>query len=353
MNKYLIGSFIVGLMAVVGLLGGNAVGQTTTTTPTTTPPTTTTTTPPTTTPTTTTPATTTIRNVSIVRQVSISNNGSAQIQGVVVTPPSAGDGTDDGIPTTTTGTPGTDGTATGTTMVVNTWGGNWTVQIATNTRFQRENSTNVNSGVIQAGDRVVIVGQVRDTNSQIIQATRIRDRSVQRLTINGTVTGVDAAGSSFAMTGTFAGTSTLINVRQPPNATTTVSGSGVTTFGGIAEGMRVRVTGDLNKSQATLFAQSVSVTATSTSGAPTGTAVRTVIANGLAFTPGSVTVQAGETVRWVNGDTVAHTVTASNGSFDSGTLSPGEEFFHTFTETGTFSYFCRIHPEMVASVTVR
>ncbi len=38
--------------------------------------------------------------------------------------------------------------------------------------------------------------------------------------------------------------------------------------------------------------------------------------------------------------------------FDSPTLGNGAECSHTFTEAGTFAYFCRFHPSMTATITV-
>jgi plastocyanin len=73
----------------------------------------------------------------------------------------------------------------------------------------------------------------------------------------------------------------------------------------------------------------------------------------FAFNPASVTVKVGDTVTWTNGDSIAHTVTADDGSFDSGNIDPGKSFTFTFTKAGTFSYHCNIHPNMTAQVTVQ
>jgi hypothetical protein len=72
----------------------------------------------------------------------------------------------------------------------------------------------------------------------------------------------------------------------------------------------------------------------------------------FAFNPSSVAVDAGATVTWTNQDSTAHTVTADDGSFDSGTLAAGASFSFTFTSAGTVSYHCTIHPNMVGSVVV-
>ena len=76
----------------------------------------------------------------------------------------------------------------------------------------------------------------------------------------------------------------------------------------------------------------------------------TVTIDNFAFSPTTLTVSAGTTVTWVNNDTAAHTVTADDGSFDSGNIAPGESFTHTFDTAGSFSYHCTYHPNMVATI---
>jgi plastocyanin len=67
---------------------------------------------------------------------------------------------------------------------------------------------------------------------------------------------------------------------------------------------------------------------------------------------GDITVDPGTTVTWINRDTKPHTVTADDAQFDSGVLNPGESFTVNFEGSGTLTYHCQIHPEMVGSVTV-
>jgi plastocyanin len=73
----------------------------------------------------------------------------------------------------------------------------------------------------------------------------------------------------------------------------------------------------------------------------------------MAFSPGSLTVATGTTVTWTNNDGITHTVTADDGSFNSGNLTPGMSFTHTFNAAGTVSYHCNIHPMMTGSVAVK
>ena len=72
------------------------------------------------------------------------------------------------------------------------------------------------------------------------------------------------------------------------------------------------------------------------------------------FSPKTVTINAGETVRWDNKGKAkeGHTVTAEDNSFDSGVLKQGQAYSHKFSKTGTFSYLCELHPNMVGKVVV-
>lgn len=65
-----------------------------------------------------------------------------------------------------------------------------------------------------------------------------------------------------------------------------------------------------------------------------------------------LTVPVGTTVRVINRDSAPHTFTARDGSFNSGALGEGEEFFHTFTEAGEFEFECTLHLGMSGSITV-
>jgi plastocyanin len=68
------------------------------------------------------------------------------------------------------------------------------------------------------------------------------------------------------------------------------------------------------------------------------------------FSPASVTVMETGSILWVNNDGVVHTVTADNGSFDSGDIQPGSSFGWTFTTIGPHPYHCKYHPEMTGLV---
>ena len=70
------------------------------------------------------------------------------------------------------------------------------------------------------------------------------------------------------------------------------------------------------------------------------------------FSPATLTVTNGTTVRWYNGDTNQHTVTGDTGAFASPVLDPGGWFSFTFTRTGTYPYHCEPHPNMTGTVVV-
>ena len=72
------------------------------------------------------------------------------------------------------------------------------------------------------------------------------------------------------------------------------------------------------------------------------------------YDPDNLTVVIGvnNTVIWTNNDNEPHTVTATDGSFDSGNMNPGATFTYTFTKPGVYSYICTYHPWMRGYVTV-
>lgn len=73
----------------------------------------------------------------------------------------------------------------------------------------------------------------------------------------------------------------------------------------------------------------------------------------FAFSVSTLTVNSGTVVKWTNNDATAHTVTADDGSFNSGELASGQSYTHTFDSTGTYAYHCTYHPVMTASVVVK
>jgi len=67
----------------------------------------------------------------------------------------------------------------------------------------------------------------------------------------------------------------------------------------------------------------------------------------------TTTIKVGDSVRWTNFDTSAHTATADDGSFDTGLLSQGQSKTIVFNTNGTYSYHCTPHPWMRAKIIVK
>lgn len=79
--------------------------------------------------------------------------------------------------------------------------------------------------------------------------------------------------------------------------------------------------------------------------------------NGIFFSPAVYNVTVGQTIVWMNKDTVTHTIVSTsvpNGasSFNSGDLSSGQEFRWTFTMAGIYQYYCSIHPFIKGTIIV-
>jgi plastocyanin len=81
-------------------------------------------------------------------------------------------------------------------------------------------------------------------------------------------------------------------------------------------------------------------------------ATTTVDIQGFVFRPATVTVQAGDSVTWVNADTVAHNAVALDGSWRTPNLLSNQQATVAFETAGTFLYWCSIHPEMRGTVIV-
>lgn len=89
--------------------------------------------------------------------------------------------------------------------------------------------------------------------------------------------------------------------------------------------------------------------------APAATAqAASVTIKDFAFSPASLTVVAGTKVTWENQDTAAHTATSTSNpkAFDSGDMPKGARFSFTFSQPGTYPYYCAYHPYMKATIMV-
>ncbi len=72
-----------------------------------------------------------------------------------------------------------------------------------------------------------------------------------------------------------------------------------------------------------------------------------------AFAPAVLTIAAGQAVTFANDDDDAHTVTATDGSFDSKGLDTNARWRHVFAKPGTYAYFCALHPFMKGTIVVK
>ncbi len=76
------------------------------------------------------------------------------------------------------------------------------------------------------------------------------------------------------------------------------------------------------------------------------------------FMPMELTIPVGTAVTWINNDEAEHTVTASDGLFESenmmtANVEPGASFSFTFDQPGTYEYACTIHPRMTGTIVVQ
>lgn len=84
----------------------------------------------------------------------------------------------------------------------------------------------------------------------------------------------------------------------------------------------------------------------------------TILIQNYWFHPPTLWVEKGTTVTWTNLDNVIHEVRSGTPDsptdlFDSGEVEYGESFSFTFSEAGTYNYFCEPHPDMIGLVVVR
>lgn len=79
----------------------------------------------------------------------------------------------------------------------------------------------------------------------------------------------------------------------------------------------------------------------------------TVEIRDMKYFPGTLTIASGTKVTWINKDDMPHTVTDRGRTFGSAGLDTGDSFSYTFTTPGEFTYFCAVHPFMVAKVVVK
>ena len=72
----------------------------------------------------------------------------------------------------------------------------------------------------------------------------------------------------------------------------------------------------------------------------------------IVFSQQTVELTVGQGIAWTNNDPLDHTVTADDGSFNSGPIHPGETWRHVFDRAGTYAIHCTPHPFMKATIVV-
>jgi len=89
---------------------------------------------------------------------------------------------------------------------------------------------------------------------------------------------------------------------------------------------------------------------------PLGTSIQGCETTNSCYLPNTLTVDVNSQVTWRNDDTAVHTVTSGNpidgadGLFDSSLIASGSIFSVTFTSSGTFPYYCQLHPWMTGTI---
>ena len=88
----------------------------------------------------------------------------------------------------------------------------------------------------------------------------------------------------------------------------------------------------------------------------TGSVVKVAIKN-FTFVPANLVVKVGQTIVVTNDDSVIHTFTALDKSFNSGNIMPGQSATVKISDPGssamTLSYQCSIHQYMTGTITVK
>jgi plastocyanin len=89
----------------------------------------------------------------------------------------------------------------------------------------------------------------------------------------------------------------------------------------------------------------------SSTSAPAAAAAGTIDITGFKFVPSPAQAKVGDTITVTNKDGTDHSLTANDGSFDTGVFSSGSKTI-TLTKAGTVSIHCRIHNFMTGSIVV-
>jgi plastocyanin len=87
---------------------------------------------------------------------------------------------------------------------------------------------------------------------------------------------------------------------------------------------------------------------------PASTATPTTVTiDNFVFSPMNIEVQRGTTITWVNKDDIPHVVASTTGKFKSRAIDTDGKYTFTFSEPGTYEYYCSVHPKMVGKIVVK
>jgi plastocyanin len=128
----------------------------------------------------------------------------------------------------------------------------------------------------------------------------------------------------------------------------------------VAAVLFVPACGSSDGDQTTSSASTAGTAPSTTASSPATTASESATPSGevdivdFEFSPRELTVARGETVTWRNQDPYDHWVVSTQPDvLDSGQLSQAQTYSKTFSQTGTYTYYCNIHNYMKATVTVQ
>lgn len=79
----------------------------------------------------------------------------------------------------------------------------------------------------------------------------------------------------------------------------------------------------------------------------------TVTIQDMRYSPRTITVHRGDRITWINKDLVPHTVTATDGKFDSHLIAAGGSWTYVTRDSGAYDYKCILHVAMKGRVVVR
>ena len=78
-----------------------------------------------------------------------------------------------------------------------------------------------------------------------------------------------------------------------------------------------------------------------------------VFIENIEYTPATLTVAKGTTVKWLNRESLTHSVSSDSTYFESGSFGENQSFSFTFNTLGTFPYHCSHHHTMKGKIIVQ